>query len=108
MLSVPSQPDENLGKVCENSTASRVFTDLLSNFPKRSPRLSPGYEGTGNMFYFLNRNLGIFDANKQRMASINYDFPVAIHGITKTCFRVTVEEYITHLDPDFLTLIQHL
>ena len=36
------------------STASRVFTDLLSNSPKRSPRFLPGYEGTENMFYFLN------------------------------------------------------
>ena len=35
-------------------TASRVFTDLLSNSPKRSPRFLPGYEGTENMFYFLN------------------------------------------------------
>ena len=34
-------------------TASRAFTDLLSNSPKRSPRFSPGYEGTENMFYFL-------------------------------------------------------
>ena len=33
---------------------SRVFTDLLSNSPKRSPLFSPGYEGTENMFYFLN------------------------------------------------------
>ena len=30
------------------------FTDLLSNSPKRSPRFSPGYECTENMFYFLN------------------------------------------------------
>ena len=37
------------------TTASRVFTDLLSNSPKCSPRFSPGYEGTENMFYFLNR-----------------------------------------------------
>ena len=35
------------------SISSRVFTDLLSNSPKRSPRFSPGYEGTENMFYFL-------------------------------------------------------
>ena len=35
------------------STASRVFTDLLSNSPKRSPRFSAGYEGTENMFYFF-------------------------------------------------------
>ena len=34
-------------------TASQVFTDLLSNSPKHSPRFSPGYEGTENMFYFL-------------------------------------------------------
>ena len=35
------------------STASRVFTDLLSNSPKRLPRFSPGSESTENMFYFL-------------------------------------------------------
>ena len=29
---------------------------MLSNSPKRSPRFSPGYEGTENMFYFLNVN----------------------------------------------------
>ena len=33
------------------------FTDLLSNSPKRSPRFSPGSEGTENMFYFLNETL---------------------------------------------------
>ena len=38
----------------KTSTASQVFTDLLSNSPKRSPRFSPGYEGKENMFYFLN------------------------------------------------------
>ena len=32
------------------STAPQVFTDLLSNSPKRSPRFSPGYEGSENMF----------------------------------------------------------
>ena len=42
------------------STASRVFTDLLSNSPKHSPRFSPCYEGTENMFYFLNIN-DLFD-----------------------------------------------
>ena len=31
-----------------------IFTDLLSTSPKRSSRFSPGYEGTENMFYFLN------------------------------------------------------
>ena len=36
------------------STASRVFTDLLSNSPNRSARFSPGYEGTENMYHFLN------------------------------------------------------
>ena len=30
------------------------FTNLLSNSPKCSPWFSPGYEGTENMFYFLN------------------------------------------------------
>ena len=37
------------------TTASRVFTDLLSKSPKRSPRFSPGYEGTEKMFYFLSK-----------------------------------------------------
>ena len=37
----------------EFSTASRVFTDLLSNSPKRLPQCSPGYEGTQIMFYVL-------------------------------------------------------
>ena len=59
MFSVPSQPGENLGKVCENSqagkpsTASRIFTDLLSNSPKRLPGFFLGYERMENMFYFL-------------------------------------------------------
>ena len=35
------------------STASRVFTDLLSNSTKRSPRVSPDNKSTENMFYFL-------------------------------------------------------
>ena len=39
------------------TTASGVFTDLLSNSPKRLPRVSPGYEGKENMFYFLNVSL---------------------------------------------------
>ena len=38
------------------STASRIFTDLLSNSPKCSPRFSPGYESTENMFYFLSND----------------------------------------------------
>ena len=42
MISTLSKPVENLGKVWENSRAG-----------KRSPRFSPGYEGTENMFYFL-------------------------------------------------------
>ena len=41
------------------STASQIFTDLLSNSPKRSPRFSPGYEGTENMFYFLNETSNV-------------------------------------------------
>ena len=32
-----------------------VSSDLLSNSPKRSSRFSLGYEGTENMFYFLNK-----------------------------------------------------
>ena len=44
------------GRILEQmktSTASWLFTDLLSNSPKRSPQFSPGYESTENMFYFL-------------------------------------------------------
>mgnify|MGYP001794243897 CR=1 FL=1 len=37
------------------STAFWVFTDLLSNSPKCSPRFLPDYEGTENMFNFLNK-----------------------------------------------------
>ena len=43
-----------LKQVMKLSTASQVFTDLLSNSPKCSPQISQGYEGTENMFYFLN------------------------------------------------------
>ena len=39
------------------STVSQVFTDLLSNSPKRSPRFSRGYEGTERLVYILNINL---------------------------------------------------
>ena len=52
MLSVSPLAVENLGKVCENSRAGEI-TDLLSNSPKRSPRFSPGYEGTENKFYHI-------------------------------------------------------
>ena len=34
-------------------TASQGFTDLLENSLKRSPRFSPDYGGTENMFYVL-------------------------------------------------------
>ena len=40
---------------CIYSLASRVFTDLLLNSPKRSPQFSPGYEGTENMFDLLTK-----------------------------------------------------
>ena len=40
----------------KTATASRVFIDLLSNSPKRSPRLSSGYEDTEKMFYLLSKN----------------------------------------------------
>ena len=42
---VPSQPRENLSKVCENSRAGEHSSSL-----KCSPRFSPGYEGRKNMF----------------------------------------------------------
>ena len=46
--------------MCEFSTASRVFNDLLSNYPKHSPQFSQGYEGAENMFYFLNLKHHLF------------------------------------------------
>ena len=52
------------------SIGSRVFTDLLSNSPKRSPPFSPGYEGTENMFYFLNLILFIKDKNYKKLFTI--------------------------------------
>ena len=68
MLSVPPKPVENPGKVCENSRAgenprlrlgfSRIFSG--SNSPKHLPLFSPGYEGTENMFYLLNKHGGLF------------------------------------------------
>ena len=48
MFSVPSQSGEKLGKICEN-----LWSDLLSNSPKRSPRFSSGYEGMKNIFYLF-------------------------------------------------------
>ena len=46
------------------SIASRAFTDLLSNSPKRSPWFSPGYEGTENMFYFLDK-MSVFNQDAE-------------------------------------------
>ena len=37
-----------------------TFSDLPSNSPKRSPRFSPGYEGTENMFCFLNNKVRVY------------------------------------------------
>ena len=37
----------------KTSTVSGIFTDLLSNCHKRSPRFSPGFEDTEKKFYFL-------------------------------------------------------
>ena len=60
MFSVASLPGKNLGEVYENSQAgenldcvSGFHWSALKNSPKRSPKFSPGYEGTENMSYFL-------------------------------------------------------
>ena len=57
MFSVPSQPVENLGKVCENSRAVKN-PRLRLGFSLICSRILPNvrldYEGTENMFYFLN------------------------------------------------------
>ena len=71
----------------ELSTASRVFTDLLSNSPKRSPRFSPGYEGTENMFYFLSTEH--FHNNYMRILWEPQAFKtvsIIDWQITRTCF----------------------
>ena len=50
----PSQPSEKLSKVSENSQAGenkRLFSDTFPNSVKRF-----AYEGTENIFYFLNEN----------------------------------------------------
>ena len=52
------------------TTASRVFTNLLSNSPKRSPWFSPGYESTENMFYFLINVLVIVFWQRHRQFSL--------------------------------------
>ena len=38
------------------STSSQVFTNQLENSTKQ-PLFLPGYEGTENMFYFLNKKI---------------------------------------------------
>ena len=62
---MPLYAGKNRSKFCEISqsgaefsTVSRVFTDQLSNSPKRLPQaqFSPGCEGTKNIFYFLNES----------------------------------------------------
>ena len=51
MFSVPSQTKfVKILEQAKTSTASRMFTDLLSNSPKRSPRFSQGFQGTESMF----------------------------------------------------------
>ena len=44
---------------------SWVFTDLLSNSPKRSPRCSSGRECTDNMFFITNKII-IFRPNREK------------------------------------------
>ena len=44
------KPRQSLREFSSRWKSSTVFTDLLSNFPQRLPRFSPGYEGTENMF----------------------------------------------------------
>ena len=49
------KPWQSLWEFSSRWNVSRVFTDLLLNSPKHSPRFSPGYEGMENMFYFLSK-----------------------------------------------------
>ena len=52
---------------------SQVFTDLLLNSPNRSPRFSPGYGGTVNMFYFFYKII-IIDLRKRNIYNIQRAF----------------------------------
>ena len=86
MFSVPSLPGENWGECLwefssrwKPLTASRVFTDLLSNSPKHSPRFSPGYEGMEKMLNFL--NLTHFRVNKRFHRHIVY-----------WCYQISIKE----------------
>ena len=49
---------------------SRVFTDQLSNSPKRLPWFLPGYEGMENMFYFLSKYCSAFPGNNCQLKSV--------------------------------------
>ena len=73
LLSVPSKPGKNPEQVFYRvSTASRVLIDMLLNFPKRSPRLSPGYEGTENMFGSENLDITVEQNSQWEIDCINY------------------------------------
>ena len=87
-------------KVCENfssrwkpSTASRVFTYLLWNSPKPSPRFTPGYEDTESMFHFLiiSRSESVWDGSWTKRKLQDYD------KIVKSKFGI---EYIFEVDKD--------
>ena len=53
---------KNEANVWENSRRSRGFPPARE-FSQTLPRFSPGYEGTENMFYFVNK-MNIFRRNK--------------------------------------------
>ena len=62
------------------STASWVFTNLLSNSPKCSPQFLPGYEERENVFYFL-------DKNEEKFLLF------VLASANKPCQRASMEEY---------------
>ena len=84
-----------------SSRWSRVFTNLLSNSPKRSPRSSPGSEGTENMFPFFYKII-IFRLSKEkdniRSAYVYFNFfheTVNFHNL-KTANHITHVIFMLH------------
>ena len=95
---MPSSPGENLGEVWEFSSrwnASRVFTVLLSNSPKRFTHFSPGYEGTENAFYFFCKII-ILRFNKEK------DCIQSAYDVYLNFFHETITSHDLETEPTIL------
>ena len=69
----------------EFSSRWKPETHLLSYSPKRSPRLSPDYEGTENMFYFLSNN-----SNQRVEGLIPVSDSVNLLNLRSTLFLIVI------------------